>query len=170
MQIDMKKTGLLVLLVSAVSSYAQTPVPPDTMHAYDFVIGRWTCKGVTPAGKVDYTITQEVERVPGGRWFRFQDVSSVGSGVSFLTYEPKTHLWRYISIHESGAYSMGTAPDFVGDKQTWTGYTYENGEWKPWGRIVFIKVSDREKREDFYKLANSGKYQFDGSEVCTKLQ
>jgi len=41
---------------------------------------------------------------------------------------------------------------------------------KSWGRIVFIKVSDNEKREEFYKVTKGGKAEFAGSEVCTKVK
>jgi hypothetical protein len=96
--------------------------------------------------------------------------SAKGSNISFLTYESSGHLWRYISIFDSGGYSTGTAPDFAANKQTWTGSTYRNGTRKSWGRIDFIKVSDREKREDFFEVNKSGQNRFTGSEVCTKRQ
>ncbi len=171
----MNKT-LLLLLLTAVTVYAQTPAIPTAIQSYDWIIGRWGCNGVTPAGRVDYTFSQEIERPSRSYWFRFHAVSegrvdpALASDTSFETYEPKTHLWRYFSFYDSGAYSIGTARDFVDNQQTWTGYTYESGVRKSWGRIVFIKVSDREKREDFYQQRKNGKYESVGSEVCTKLK
>jgi hypothetical protein len=132
-------------------------------------------QGLTPAGKVDYTFAQQIERPSGSRWFRFHTIPVSGqidqrlaSDTSFQTYDPSAHIWRYFSFYDSGAYSMGTAPDFVNNKQSWTGYTYEGGVRKSWGRIMFIKVNDHEKREEFYKARNGEKQEFTGSEVCTK--
>jgi len=36
-------------------------------------------------------------------------------------------------------------------------------------RIVFIKIDNDEKREEFYKACKDGKEDFVGTEVCTKL-
>jgi len=171
----MRKSLLLVLIGVATMS-AQSP-KADPVLSYDWIIGRWECKGITPAGRVDYTFAQQIERPSGSRWFRFHAVPKSGdvdtelaSDTSFETYDPKAHLWRYFSFYDSGAYSMGTAPDFVNGKQSWTGYTYEKGVRKSWGRIVFIKVNDNEKREEFYKVYKGGKEEFAGSEVCTKAK
>jgi len=171
----MYKASILVL-VAVTMLLAQAP-KPDPVTSYDWIIGRWECKGITPAGKVDYTFAQQIERPSGSRWFRFQAVPKTGdvdpqlaSDTSFQTYDPSAHMWRYFSFYDSGAYSMGTAPDFVNNRQSWTGYTYDNGVRKSWGRIVFSKVSDDEKREEFFKARKGGKEDFMGTEVCTKLK
>jgi len=140
---------------------------PNTMSSYDFVLGKWTCNGLTPQGKVDYTFTQEISKILNGHWFEFHDVSSPGSGEAFMTYDGKA--WRYLSIHDSGAYSIGSSPGWTGNAQTWAGYEYSNGTRRSWGRIILKKVSDREKREDFYAPTKNGGDQFIGSEVCTKI-
>jgi hypothetical protein len=167
---------LFLLLLAVIPISAQTPIPTPIL-SFDWIIGKWECKGVTPAGKIDYTFAQQIERPSGSRWFRFRAVSKSGdvdselsSDTSFETYDPHAHLWRYFSFYDSGVYSMGTAPDFVNNKQSWTGYIYENGVRKSWGRIVFIKVNDQEKREEFYKVHKGGKEEFAGSEVCTKVK
>ena len=165
-----KRTGFLALLLTAMTSYTQTPALPAAMHSYDFVVGRWQCHGVTPAGKVDYTFRQEVERPSDSHWFRFRTVSDKGSGMAFMTYEPKAHLWRYFYFDDSGPYSMGTAPDFIDNEQTWRGYTYNHGVRKSWGRVIVKKISDRERRGDFYEPLKSGKYRLVVSDICTKLQ
>src|SRR5712692_4743539 len=133
---------------------------PNTMSSYDFVLGKWTCNGLTPQGKVDYTFTQEISKILNGHWFEFQDVSSPGSGEAFMTYDGKA--WRYLSIHDSGAYSIGSSPGWTGNAQTWAGYEYSNGTRRSWGRIILKKVSDREKREDFYAPTKNGGDQFIG--------
>ncbi len=140
---------------------------PDTMSSYDFVLGKWRCNGLTPEGKIDYTFTQEISKIMNGRWFEFHDISSAGGGEAFMTYDGKA--WRYLDINASGAYSIGSSPGWTGNAQTWTGYSYSNGTRRSWGRIIFTKVSDREKREDFYKPGKNGSLRFDGSEVCTKI-
>jgi hypothetical protein len=171
----MYKRFFFVLLAS-IHLFAQNP-KADPVLSYDWIIGKWECKGITPTGKIDYTFAQQIERPSVSRWFRFHAVSKSGDvdpelaiDTSFETYDPKAHVWRYFSFYDSGVYSMGTAPDFVNDKQSWTGYTYENGVRKSWGRIVFMKVNDHEKREDFYKVQKGTKDEFVGSEVCTKLK
>ena len=141
---------LAAFLPAVMPSTAQTQIPAPVL-SYDWIIGRWGCKGITPAGKVDYTFAQQIERPSSSLWFRFHAVPVSGavdrelaSDTSFQTYDSKAHLWRYFAFYDSGAYSMGTAPDFVNNKQSWTGYTYEDGVRKSWGRIVFIKISDRD--------------------------
>jgi len=145
---------------------------PKAMSSYDFVIGNWRCVGLTatqtpqtPGGKVYYRFTQSVSKVLGGRWFRFQPIDR--PGFTFMTYQAKPHSWVYIDIDES-SYSIGSAPDWVGNKQVWTGNIYSNGARRSWGRIIFTKISDRKKREDFYKPDRTGKFLFKGSEVCEK--
>jgi len=142
---------------------------PNAMSSFDFALGKWRCNGLTPQGKVDYTFTQAISKVMNGHWFKFDDVSSHGTGEAFLTYDGKGHLWLYLSIEDSGGYSFGSSPGWTGNKQAWTGYSYSNGRRRPWGRIIFTKVSDREKHEDFYKPGKNGGLRFDGSEVCTKV-
>ena len=169
--------GLLVMLVVGVTTISAQNRKVDPVVSYDWIIGRWECKGITPAGEVDYMFAQQIERPQGSRWFRFHAVPKSGdvdpalaSDTSFETYDSNAHLWRYFSFYDSGAYSVGTAPDFVNNKQSWTGYTYENGVRKAWGRIVFIKVSNNEKHEEFYKVRKGGKEEFVGTEVCTKIK
>jgi hypothetical protein len=135
---------------------------PNTMASYDFVLGKWRCNGLTAQGKINYTFTQENSKTMDGSWFVF-------NANAFMTYDGKAHVWRYIEIDPSGGYSMGTTPGWTGNRQTWTGYRYSNGIRRSWGRIVFTKVSDREKRQDFYKPGKKGRFQFDGSEVCAKI-
>jgi len=142
---------------------------PDTMSSYDFLLGNWRCNGVTPQGKIDYTFTQENSKIMNGHWVKFHAVSSDGGDDAFATYDRKGHLWRYLSIDESGGYSIGSAPGWIGNTQTWTGYMYSNGKRRSWGRITFTKVSDREKREDFYAPGKDSRPRFVGSEVCTKI-
>jgi len=142
---------------------------PDTMGSFDFALGKWRCNGLTPAGKVDYTFTQEINKVMNGHWFRSHDVSREGTGDAFWTYDGKRHRWVYLSIDDSGGYSMGSSPGWTGTTQTWTGYAYSRGRRRSWGRIIFKKVSEREKREDFFAPSKNGRAQFQGSEVCTKM-
>jgi hypothetical protein len=170
----MQKTLFVIFLVSITSVSAQNR-KADPVAAYDWIIGRWDCKGMTPDGKVDYTFAQQIERPPKSQWFRFHSIPKTGdidpqvaSDTSFQTFDPKAQLWRYFSFFDSGAYAMGTAPDFVNNRQSWTGNTYENGMQKSWGRILFIKISNDEKREDFYEEHKTGKEVFTGSEVCVK--
>lgn len=156
---------IAIALVSATPSWAQTVAPPVN-HSYDFVLGRWNCNGLSTTGKVEYQFKQEVDKF--GEWFRFQNPQR--THIALMKFDAKTRLWRYFDFDDSGTHSIGTAPDFVNDRQTWTGSTTAgNGEVKSMPRIVFIKISNREKREDFYEL-KGGKYQFVGSEVCTKEQ
>jgi len=85
-----------------------------------------------------------------------------------MTYQAKPHSWVYFDLYASGTYSIGSAPDWVGNKQVWTGNSYSNGERRSWGRIIFTKISDRKKREDYYRPDRAGKLFFKGSEVCEK--
>jgi hypothetical protein len=169
-------TRIAVLLMLAAPVYAQAPATPPQIRAYDWIIGRWQCKGFTSTGKPEYTFSQQIERPPETNWFRFH--STAGSGrvdpqlsteTAFQTFDSAAHLWRYFAFYNSGAYAVGTASDFVGNKQSWTGVTYENGRQKSWGRIVFIKISATEKREEFYDIQN-GKQKPAGNEVCTKVE
>lgn len=148
-------------LVSATPSWAQTAAPPVN-HSYDFVLGRWDCNGLDATGKVEYQFKQEVDKF--GEWFRFQDPE--GEFFAFMKFDAKTRLWRYFEFHADGTYDLGwSAPDFVNDRQTWTdSSTASSGD-----SIVGIKISDREKRGDFYQL-KGGKVQLVSSEVCTKEQ
>ena len=139
---------------------------PNTMASYDFVLGKWHCNGLTPHGKIKYTFTQDNRKTMDGSWFVFQGEPE---GYAFMTYDSKAHLWRYIEIDPSGGYSMGTTPAWTGNKQRWTGYSYSNGIRRSWGSIIFTKVSDREKRQEFCKPGKNGSFRFDGSEVCVKI-
>jgi hypothetical protein len=47
-EVRIMNKSLLVLLLTAVTVYAQTPAIPTAMESYDWIIGRWECKGVTP--------------------------------------------------------------------------------------------------------------------------
>jgi hypothetical protein len=153
-----------VLLVGAGSN----PPAPSQLHSYDFALGRWQCRGVTPAGATDYTFTQTVTKTLNGRWFFFHAVSREGTDDSFMTYEPKMRLWRYISVDNAGGYSVGTSSGWRSNRQTWTGHSYADGSTRSWGRITFIKVSDRSKREKFYQPSKGGTYRYMGSEICEK--
>ncbi len=137
------------------------------LSSYDFVLGKWSCNGLTPQGKVDYTFTQEISKILNGHWFEFHDASRTGSGEAFMTYDGKA--WRYLSLQDSGEYGIGSSPGWTGNTQTWTGFEYSNGTRRSWGRIILKKISDHEKREDFYTPAKDGGARFVGSEVCTKI-
>lgn len=141
----------------------------NTMSSYEFLLGEWHCETLTPQGKVDYNFTQEISKIMDGHWFKFHNVSSGRATVeAFATYDGKA--WRWLSINSWGGYSIGSSPGWRGNAQTWTGYSYgESGARRPWGRIVFKKLSDREKRGDFYEPARNGRFQFASSDVCKKI-
>jgi hypothetical protein len=148
---------------------ASAKTTPDTMSSFDFAVGKLRCNGLTPAGKVDYTFTQEISKLMNGHWFRSRDATGEGTGEAFWTFDAKGHAWHYISIEDSGGYAIGSSRGWVANQQTWTGYSYSNGTRRSWGRIVLKKVSDREKREDFYAPGKGGRLSFVGSEICTKM-
>lgn len=157
---------IAIALVSPTPSWAQTAAPPAN-HSYDFVLGRWNCNGLSTTGKVEYQFKQEVDKF--GEWFRERNPER--THIAFMKFDAKTRLWRYFDFDSSGTYEVWSAPDFVNDRQTWTGSsTDSNGEVKPRPRIVFSKVSDREKREDFCEPGKNGSCRFIGMEVCTKQQ
>ena len=142
---------------------------PNTMSSYEFLLGKWQCDTLTPQGKVDYSFTQEISKIMDGHWFKFHNVSGRGNNnvEAFATYDGKA--WRFLSISSSGGYSIGRSRGWRGNAQTWTGYYYESGTRRPWGRIVFKKLSDREKRGDFYEPTRNGKSRLAESDVCKKI-
>ena len=153
---------------------AKAPVPPaapvpNTLSSYEFLLGKWQCETLTPQGKVTYSFTQEISKIMEGHWFKFHNVSSRGKNnvEGFATYDGKA--WRWLSISSSGGYSIGSSPGWRGNAQALTGYYYENGKRRPWGPIVFKKLSDHEKRGDFYEPTRNGKSRLVESDVCKKV-
>src|SRR5579864_3229246 len=123
----MYKRFFFVLLAS-IHLFPQNP-KADPVLSYDWIIGRWECKGITPAGKVDYTFAQQIERPPGSRWFRFHAVPkssdvdpALASDTSFETYDSNARplalllflrLWSVLNRHRTGFRQGQTIVDWL---------------------------------------------------------
>jgi|SRR5881397_4003063 len=122
----------LMLLLGALSTYAQmpTPKPAPELKKLDYFLGTWTLEGdmkpgpMGPGGKM--TETERTEWMDGGFFLVSHiDFKSAGmgngTGISFLGYNANDKVYTY-----DGFNSMGEAEHAKGtlDGDTWT-YTAE---------------------------------------------
>ena len=123
----------LMLLLGALSTYAQmpTPKPAPELKKLDYFLGTWTLEGdmkpgpMGPGGKM--TETERTEWMDGGFFLVSHiDFKSAGmgngTGISFLGYNANDKVYTY-----DGFNSMGEAEHAKGtlDGDTWT---YTAGE------------------------------------------
>jgi hypothetical protein len=155
----------LVLLVFAVSLFAQTaaPKPAPELKKFDFVVGHWTYAGeykaspLGPATKVTGELTNK--RILGGFFFENQSTEKGPLGVSqaieIFGYDPENKNYFSNEYHSDGTIISG-AYIFNGNTFTYAGKFVAGGT--PYMLKVTMTIAP-----DMKGLAGKGEISTDGN-------
>ncbi len=136
----------------AAPAAAPTPVPvhrPD-FSSMNFMLGTWRCHSTlrgknrpdtsTTTMTLDgaYMVTHDV--APPFDKYRTQAVRTD----SYMTYNPRTHLWVTISVDNFAGYGAVTSPGWRGNTMTSTLVASQDGSS---GSDTLTKVSDTQTRD-----------------------
>ena len=124
-------------------------------HAYDWMIGTWTCKNSIPtalAGPAVQTLTATRSGTTGAIIWRYTGKAYDQYG--FLSYVPKTGTWWFSWAYPGGSIGNESTKQ-TGKKTEWTGLIVDSST----GKSIHI--------HDTYTLYSSTKFNDSGEDDST---
>ncbi len=156
------------LLGAAGTVSAQSPMMSGGSHAYDWMLGTWTCKNTIPsalAGPAVQTLTATRSNTTGAIVWRYTGTNYDQYG--FLAYAPKTKTW-WSSWAYPGGSTGNESTKQTGRKSMWTGMIFNASNGKPFNIRDTYTVYSPTKFNDLGEDNSSGTWKSGYNGTCTK--